>query len=379
MSRIRLGITGESGFIGSFVRLRAGQRAETITCIPCKDAWFDDESLLDAFVSQCDTIVHLAAMNRASGDPEEIYDTNMRLVRALRDAMLRRPGVGHIVFASSLQEERDNPYGRSKRDGRFVLEEWAREAGSVCSSIVIPNVFGPYCRPHYNSVIATFSHQLVHRETPRIDIDAEIPFLHVWDLAVRIIEVVEQGRWSPDLNPFTPSVRSVSSLLATLQEFAAVYLGEGRIPPLPDPFSVALFNTFRSYIPVEQRIFEPVAREDPRGYLIEILKTGTGGQVFFSRTEPGITRGNHYHTRKIERFCVVAGEAVIRTRRIGRSEINTYNVSGEAPKYLDMPVFCTHSIENVADVPLLTLFWSNEVFDPVDADTYFEPVIGEQP
>ncbi|HOJ04275.1 MAG TPA: NAD-dependent epimerase/dehydratase family protein [Bacteroidota bacterium] len=376
MSVATLGITGATGFIGYFVRTHAALRPG-LRCVLCQDEWFEDSHAMDAFVQQCDSILHLAAMNRTDGDPEDIYRTNMRLVYTLRDALQRNPGPNHILFSSSTQESRDNPYGRSKREGGRVLQDWAKSAGARCSLLTIPNVFGPFCRPFYNSVVATFCHQLVHGEQPRIDIDAEIPLIYVVDLAESILNAVQQTHERDGLVEFRPERRSVSWLLRELQSFSAAYLDEGRVPSFASPFDTALFNTFRSYIPSDRRRFEPPMRSDARGYLVEILKSLSGGQIFFSRTLPGVTRGNHFHTRKVERFCVVEGQASIRLRRTGTATCDEYHVTGSRPVFIDMPVYYTHSIENTGSSALLTLFWSNEIYNPDDADTHIDPVVQE--
>jgi UDP-2-acetamido-2,6-beta-L-arabino-hexul-4-ose reductase len=375
--KVRVGITGESGFVGSFVRLKIIQSSESHTHIPSRDCFFQDPSVLRKFVHECDVIVHLAAMNRTDGEPSEIYETNMRLVQQLIEALQDHPGTPHVIFASSIQEERDNIYGRSKRDGRMLLAKWAMETQNPFSGLLIPNVFGPYGRPNYNSVVATFCHQLTQGETPIIDQDAEIPFIHVWDLAQKIHEHIE-NRITGDAIAVAESVRmKVSTLLEHLQRFQELYGYEGRIPGFENGFLVSLFNTFRSYYDESHFPLRPLKREDDRGYLVELLKTATGGQVFYSVSRPGITRGNHYHTRKIERFCVLEGEAVIRIRRVGNDKVQEYHVTGEEPGFVDMPVFCTHSITNTGTGNLITIFWTNEIFDPADTDTYFEPVFEE--
>lgn len=377
MKRLRIGITGESGFLGSYVRIAVMQLADAFTHVPFFDEFFEDTARLDDFAGACDVIVHLAAMNRTAGDQEEIYETNMRLVHLLCDALKRRPGATHVIFASSTQEVRDTPYGRSKREGREVLLHWADNAGATCTSMSIPNVFGPFCRPYYNSVIATFCHQLTHGEAPQINVDAEIPYVHVWQVAQIILDAARRGYWDSDAMPFPVTTTAVSSLLDTLTRYDACYKNEGRIPVLENRFEMDLFNTLRSYYPAAAFPFLPPKRTDQRGYLVELLKTGTGGQVFYSHTEPGITRGNHYHTRKIERFCVLQGEGLIRIRRVGGTDMQEYHLSGTQPSTIDMPVFCTHSITNVGAGPLLTLFWSNEIFDPSDPDTYVDLVMRE--
>lgn len=372
----RVGITGMSGFVGSFIKLKL-QVQDRYDILAFEDEYFDDEERFQRWVNDCDVIVHLAAINRTDGDQELIYETNIRLVRRLIAALRNHPGEPHVLFASSIQEENNSPYGRSKREGRKLLEEWARETGHHFSGLVIPNVYGPFGLPFYNSVVATFCHQLTHGEAPRIDRDADILFIHVWELAEAVLMQIENKQEDMEVRISETFRMSVSTLLGRLEHFHDVYHREGRIPELDGIVEINLFNTLRSFYKTEQFPIYPERREDARGHLVELVKTGTGGQVFFSVTKPGITRGNHFHTRKIERFCVVEGEAVIRLRRMGTSEVIEHQVSGSSPGFVDMPVFCTHSITNIGTDDLITLFWTNEVFDPSDPDTYFAPVLEE--
>lgn len=369
---ISVGITGQPGFIGSHLYNHLGLSPEKYTRIPCKDEFFEDSAALKNFVGQCDTIVHLAAMNR-HGDPNVIYETNLKLVKKLIDAAESLGHFPQIIFSSSTQEELDNLYGKSKRDGRILFENFAQKHQSVFNGFVIPNVFGAFGRPYYNSVISTFSHQLTHGETPRIDVDKELKLIYVTELVNHFIEKIG----SPESNtvhiPHT-SESSVTTLLKILEGYKEIYFENNMIPQLNNAFEVALFNTFRSYINYDHRAVKLKKHTDDRGYLVETIKEFTGGQSFFSYTVPGITRGNHFHTRKVERFCVLQGEALIKMRRIGTEQIYEYRVSGNEPVTVDMPIYHTHNITNVGDTPMLTSFWTNEIFNPNDSDTYFEVV-----
>jgi UDP-2-acetamido-2,6-beta-L-arabino-hexul-4-ose reductase len=166
----------------------------------------------------------------------------------------------------------------------------------------------------------------------------------------------------------------VSDILARLCEFKEWYLDRHIVPNLNGPFDTALFNTFRSFIEPDHFPVYPEVHADDRGYLAEVLKELSGGQVFFSVTRPGITRGNHFHMRKVERFCVVQGEAVIRLRKIGTDQTIEYHVQVSKPSFVDIPVYYTHNITNVGTTDVLTLFWTNELFDPADPDTFYEGI-----
>lgn len=373
MIKKKIGITGQSGFIGTHLSNYLKIKQDECSQIPFEDSFFANESKLDAFVRDCDAIVHLAAMNRHE-DPNVIYNTNIELVKKLIASMERTDHYPHILFSSSTQEEKNNPYGKSKKEGRRLLADNAEQHGSVFSGLVIPNVFGPFGHPFYNSVVATFCHQLAHDQQPQIKIDADLDLIYV-DSLVKIIYDIIKKRFNHQEIRVKPDITiKVSDILAKLIEYKTLYLEQNIIPKFDNCFEVSLFNTYRSFIEHDHYPVHLDIRADDRGYLIEALKSNVGGQVFYSSTRPGITRGNHYHTRKIERFCVVQGEALIRLRKICTNEIIEYYVNGEKPATIDMPVFYTHNITNIGDGDLLTLFWTNEIFDPDDPDTYYKEV-----
>jgi UDP-2-acetamido-2,6-beta-L-arabino-hexul-4-ose reductase len=375
---LKVGITGQSGFIGNYLFNFLKLKKDEITLIPFEDGFFNNEVLLKTFVNDCDAIVHLAAMNRHP-DPQFLYDTNLNLVTQLLQAFdsgaKKHP---HILFSSSTQEEMDNLYGKSKRDGRRLFEQWAKLNNARFTAFVIPNVFGPFGNPFYNSVLATFCHQLTHDEQPKIVVDANLKLIYVNELTDLFYQKITSRREGSGIETFNvpnTSENKVSEILSILENFKNVYLKGAGFPQLNSKFEVNLFNTFRSYI--DHSSYYPVLlnkNTDHRGAFTETVKTSLGGQFSFSTTFPGVTRGNHFHTRKIERFIVIKGKGTIELRRIGTSEILHFDLDGEKPSFVDMPVWYTHNITNVGDDELITLFWINEFFNPDDPDTYFEKV-----
>jgi UDP-2-acetamido-2,6-beta-L-arabino-hexul-4-ose reductase len=315
----------------------------------------------------------MAAVNRHSDD-DFIYSKNVELVNKLIDSLESTDTQPHVLYSSSTQEFIDNPYGRSKRKGRELLIQWAEKNNAPFTGMILPNVFGPFCKPFYNSVIATFCHQLTHHEEPKVIVDTEQKLIYVNDLVQAVNEIIEKGLSDQAYNVEPTGILKVSDTLEKLKRFRDIYFLNRVIPPLTDNLELALFNTYRSYIDTKGIPFELSLKSDDRGYLVELIKENTGGQAFFSTTKPGITRGNHYHTRKIERFCVVKGEAVIKLRRIGNDEITEFRVTGAKPVIIDMPVFYTHNITNKGNSELLTIFWSHEIFNPDDPDTFYEEV-----
>ncbi|MBN1182835.1 MAG: NAD-dependent epimerase/dehydratase family protein [Bacteroidales bacterium] len=371
---VHIGITGQSGFIGTHLFNYFNLLKDAVQVVPFEDQYFSEKSDLESFVSKCDAIVHLAALNRHN-EPQAIYDTNIRLVKHLISALDNTGVRPHILFSSSTQEERDNIFGKSKREGRHLLMQWAERNGAPFTGMVIPNVFGPFGNPYYNSVVATFSHQLTHDEQPRIEIDASLKLIYIGDL-VKIIWYLIKNRVSDGEFKVSPTDEAnVTEILTLLQRFEDQYLENGIIPDLSDPFERNLFNTFLCY--VDHTKFFPCKLKlntDDRGSFVETVKLNSGGQVSFSTTKPGVTRGNHFHTRKAERFAVIKGKARIQLRRIGTDRIMDFELDGIEPAFVDMPVWHTHNITNIGTDDLYTIFWINELYDPADPDTFFEEV-----
>jgi len=371
---VRVGITGQAGFIGRHLYNTLGLYPAEFERIDFKREYFDDQGKLDEFVEQCDVVVHLAAMNRHD-DPEVIYKTNINLVERLISSLNKTKSKAHVLFSSSTQEEKDNLYGRSKKEGRELMAKWAKDSGGKFTGLVIPNVFGPFGLPNYNSVVATFCYKLTHNETPKIDVDGELKLIYVGELADAILKEIRIGENKPiAIVPYT-SQCTVSELLSLLECYQSEYQSKGIIPKLNNRFETNLFNTFRCYMDTGNHFPVKFAQHtDSRGAFVEVIRLNVGGQVSFSTTVPGITRGNHFHTRKIERFAVIKGKALIQLRRIGTNKILDFYLDGTEPAYVDMPVWYTHNIKNTGEEELYTIFWINEFFDPNNADTYFENV-----
>ena len=370
--RLQVGITGQSGFIGQHLIRLLREKKEEIEIIPFEKAFFENSDLLDSFVKKCDVIVHLAAMNR--GDENRLYETNKSLATCLVASLERTNSKPRIIYSSSIQEEKNNPYGLSKKESGKIISLWAAKSQASFVSLIIPNVFGPFCKPFYNSVVATFCYQLTHNHECQVERDASIKLIYIEKLVEVIFQQIKAENVSPRIVVECDAERKVSEILAQLLRFKDEYVIKGIVPDFLTQFDVALFNTFRSYL---EPNFFPVkysVNADSRGALIELIKERTGGQVFYSVTRPGAIRGNHYHKRKIERFSVISGEAMIKLRRVGSPEVIAYQVDGTNPCYIDMPVYYTHNLANIGKTDLLTIFWTNEIFDKRDPDTYYEEV-----
>lgn len=371
---LKIGITGQAGFVGQHLYHTLGLSPDDFERINFDISFFDDTNLLKDFVAKCDVIVHLAAMNRHH-DPEVIYKTNVGLVQKLIKALEDTNSKAHVLFASSTQEEKDNLYGKSKKEGRELMANWAKKSGGIYTGMIIPNVFGPFGHPNYNSVVATFCHKLAFNETPTIEVDGDLKLIYVAELVNKIIQEIDKRVTNEAFFINHTKEIKVSEILALLQIYRKQYQENGEIPAINNDFEHNLFNTFRCYMDIKNHF--PVKftqHTDPRGSFVEIIRLGIGGQVSFSTTVPGITRGNHYHTRKIERFAVIKGKALIQLRKIGTDEILDFYLDGNEPAYVDMPIWYTHNIKNIGNDILYTNFWINEAYNPENADTYFENV-----
>lgn len=376
---MKIGITGQSGFIGTHLYnyLALKDKAERIRF---EDAYFSDDKKLQNWVMQCDIIVHLAAVNRHN-NPEVIYDTNIKLVKKLISACEATHSRPHIFFSSSTQEELGNPYGNSKKDGRKLFEEWAKSNKAQYTSFIIPNVFGPFGKPYYNSFIATFCYQLTHKEEPKVVKDSKVKLIYIGELVEEFWKRINMQRDSNDTTKYEmihlkhTKEAAVSRVLSFLTSYKFDYFYNGIIPDLSNTFEKNLFNTFLCYIDYEKFFpFHLPIKTDDRGSFVETVKLKSGGQISFSTTGPDIIRGNHFHARKVERFAVMKGKAIIKFRRIDTDRIYSFELNGNKPSFVDMPIWHTHSITNIGEEDLYTLFWINELYDPKDSDTYFEVV-----
>ncbi|MCS7469423.1 NAD-dependent epimerase/dehydratase family protein [Stieleria sp. ICT_E10.1] len=361
-------ITGSDGLVGWHTRCLV-HRLDGVQFIPCNRQQFADDVYLDAALTKADAVIHLAGANR--GEPNEVAQTNRDLAKRLVDRLAATSETLHVLFSNSIHSDRDTPYGQSKRDAAETLRQWADQSGACFTNLVLPHIFGEHGRPFYNSVVSTFAHQLVAGESPQIREDGELELIHAGQVAELFLTHV-RSQTNDDIRPVGIRMK-VSELLSRISSLWKSYTG-GVFPNTTCPTDTQLFNTLRSMMTPEQRAIDLTLHSDQRGGLFEALRCDGGGQVFYSTTKPGITRGNHFHTRKVERFLVVSGDAEIRLRRVLTDEVLMYRVSGERPQAIDMPTLHTHNITNVGQTELKTLFWCNEHFNADDADTFFETV-----
>ncbi len=372
---LSIGITGADGLIGWHVRAFLRTFRPQVDVRLATRPTFENADTLAQFTHGLDAIVHCAGVNRGKDSKVETVNIELahKLVQACESAMRDGGHYPDVVYTNSTHAGSNTAYGRGKQDAAVLLLEASARNGGRCANLILPHVFGEFGKPFYNSVVSTFCHQLAVGEITRINVDGDLELVHAQTVAARCIAAVE-GREKGDLR-MGGSPLKVSELHEKLKAMAESYFSRNIVPDLRDRHDQALFNTLRSYRFPEHARSTPVLHRDDRGTLFEAVKSDNGGQAFLSTTHPGVTRGNHFHSYKFERFLVCKGEAEIRLRRLFSDQIHSLNVSGDSPQCIDIPTFYTHDISNTGAGELVTLFWANEIFEPDRSDTFSEMVL----
>ena len=357
-------VTGSEGFLGKNLRVALGR-------IPglAVQGFDRGDTLADLarWAAEADVVYHLAGVNRPER-VEEFEEGNLRLTETLLGLLPRGRPVT-LVLSSSTQATLDNPYGRSKRGAEDAVRRWS-EGGGRALVYRLPGLFGKWSRPDYNSVVATFCHNLARGLPITVrDPDFAVELAYVDDVVAEFLKALDgaQGVVAPT---FRVTLGELARRIEALRDVRTTL----RLPDLADPLNRRLYATFLSYLPEDAFAYQPEKRTDARGSLVELLKSEPFGQVFVSRSSPGVVRGHHFHDTKIEKFCVVQGRAVISFRHVLGGEVLRYEVEGKDMTVVDIPPGYTHSIENLGDGEMVTLFWSSQVFDPARPDTWPEKV-----
>ncbi|HEX2920993.1 MAG TPA: NAD-dependent epimerase/dehydratase family protein [Bacteroidales bacterium] len=367
-------ITGAKGFIGKnlIAELKNRQSGEIFE--------FDSENTIDElenFTRTCDIVFHLAGINRPK-NVEEFSKGNFDFTNTLLSSLRKHNNSSPIIFSSSVQAKLDNPYGKSKLAAENTLITYSLETGIPVSIYRLFNVFGKWCRPSYNSVVATFCHNIARNLPIQInDPESRMQQVYIMDVVDSFIRKAEQISRRNDheiIESFEPAYEiKVGELASTLYSFKETR-NNLSIPDQGDPLTRKLYATYLSYLPENEFSYPLKMNIDNRGSFTEFIRTTDRGQVSVNITKPGIVKGNHWHHTKNEKFLVVSGNGIIRFRKPGNTEIIEYNVNGETLVVVDIPTGYTHNIENVGTTDLITIMWANEAFDHENPDTYFEKV-----
>ena len=359
-------ITGGQGFLGWHTRAALLEESVSATRLPVGE--HSDPNEASRALDGADRLIHIAGVNRGSDD--DVREGNLLLARQAADALRKAHTPPPVVaFANSTQSLGGGVYGDAKAAASEILRGAANDVGADYVDVILPNLFGEHGRPFYNAVTATFAHRIAAGDMPAVDNDKDLTLLHVQDAA----DLLTGQSNITELSSIT-TVASVSELLAKLLAIAETYR-RGEIPDVAAKFDRDLFNTYRSYVFPDQAPVRLTRHADARGSFFEIIRSHGGpGQSSFSTTEPGISRGDHFHRRKVERFTVLSGAATISLRKLFTEEVVEFRVTGDAPVAVDMPTMWSHKITNIGSETLYTSFWTNDIFDPESPDTIAEAV-----
>lgn len=365
-------VTGANGFVGKHLIFALRQQKDIeITEITRAS---DPKAIQDAYRS-ADIIYHLAGVNRPEHD-SEFLEGNAAPTKDLVDTLKSFGKATPIVYSSSLQATVENAYGKSKVAAERVIEEYSQTSGASCAVYRLKNIFGSRCRPHYNSVVATYCYSITRSLPITVnDPNRELELVWVGDVVKAFLTHLPKNEsfHSKGLAEIASYKITLQDLSAKLYEFSKIR-ENGVIPDMSDRLMKLLHSTFISYYPVDNLAAAVDMKTDPRGSLFELIRSKQAGQIFVSTTKPGITRGNHHHVLKIEKFCVIQGEAEISFRDKDGAEVYTYHMEPGKIRILDIPPGYTHKIVNIGSVDLITIFWANEPFDSQNPDTHFEAV-----
>lgn len=365
-------VTGAKGFVGR--NLCAELRNLGYTDILEYDL-DTDSSLLEEYTQECEFVFHLAGINRPE-NTDEFMKGNFGFTSVLLEALERHQNKAEIVLSSSIQAEKDNPYGESKRAGEKLIKAYGERTGAKVLIYRFPNLFGKWSRPNYNGVVATFCYNISHGLPIQVnDPDAEICFAYIDDVVEEMLAALV-GREHCDGVFCSIPITEVVKLGRVAELIQSFYRSREDlvVPDLGDAFTRKLYATYLSYLPEDQFGYLLKKNQDERGSFTEFLRTPDRGQVSVNVAKPGITKGQHWHHTKNEKFLVVSGEALIQFRKIGSQQVIEYRVKGDEMKVIDIPTGYTHNIINVGDTDLITVMWASEPFAPEHPDTYFEKV-----
>jgi UDP-2-acetamido-2,6-beta-L-arabino-hexul-4-ose reductase len=368
-NKMKVLVTGSQCFIGKNLILELKNRGY-------KDILeFDidsDISLLDGYTRDCEFIFHLAGVNRPIHEQEFVtgnYGFTENILGKLREHNKRVP----IIITSTIQAELDNPYGKSKKAGEDAVFLFGSEMNSKVFVYRLPNAFGKWCKPNYNSVVATFCHNIARGLDIKInDPSVLLKLVYIDDVVSEFIDVMEGKKCNTEKFCSMQTVYSITlgRLAELLQSFKA-----GRdsltVPNMGNELEKKLYSTYLSYLPSDQISYQLKMNQDERGSFTEFLRMAERGQISINVLKPGITKGNHWHHTKCEKFIVVSGEGVIRLRKVDTNERMEYLVNDDKMEVVDIPPGYTHNIQNIGSADMVTIMWANECFDPAKPDTYY--------
>ncbi len=362
-------VTGAEGFVGKNLcaNLALNNKYEVFE--------FDlntEKTLLDKYCEECDFVVHLAGVNRPERT-DEFAKGNSGFTGELLDTLKCKNNKCPVLITSSVQATLDNPYGKSKKDAEDFVFSYGKETEAQIFVYRMPNVFGKWCRPNYNSAIATFCNNIANDLPITVnDRNYMMNMVYIDDVVNEIVKAIEgNANKVGEFCEVSPvHQRTLGQIVDLIYSFKASR-DERKIPDMSDEFTKDLYATYLSYLPEDKFSYPLKMNVDERGSFTEIIRTLDRGQVSVNISKPGITKGNHWHNTKNEKFVIVSGKGVVRFRKLGEDKVIEYYASGDKIEVIDIPTGYTHNIENLGDTDLVTIMWCNEPFDPEKPDTFF--------
>ena len=365
---LKILITGAGGFIGKNLIAELRNRGFHDILSYTKE---EDPALLETYAKECDFVFHLAGVNRPIHD-DEFMAGNYRFTERLLMLLEEFGNTAPIVATSSIQAEQDHLYGKSKRAMEEALFHHESKTGAEVYVYRLPNVFGKWSKPDYNSVVATYCYYIARNKPIKIhDEKKELTLCYIDDVVEEFLHALQrnptrQSSYCKVSLTYQITLGDLAGLLESFKNRENLHIAN-----MGDDLTKKLYSTYISFLPKNQFAYNLKMNVDQRGSFTEFIKTPDRGQVSVNISKPGITKGNHWHHSKNEKFLVVSGEGVIRFRRLGSEEIIEYYVSGENMQVVDIPTGYTHSIVNIGRADLITIIWANECFNPKKPDTYY--------
>jgi UDP-2-acetamido-2,6-beta-L-arabino-hexul-4-ose reductase len=369
IEKMNILVTGANGFVGKNLIAKLKYKGFNNIFEFTRES---DSSLLEKYTKECNFVFHLAGVNRPKDD-KEFMEGNFGFTTKLLELLKKHGNKSPVLVTSSIQAEKDNPYGKSKKAGEDLLFAHSLETGAKALVYRLPNLFGKWSKPNYNTVVATYCHNIARDlDIQVINPDAYLTLCYIDDVLDEFFNALEGKPTVQDnycVVPITHNIK-LGELANLIRDFKESRSNIG-IPNMENALTKKLYSTYLSFLPEDKFSYDLKMNSDHRGSFTEFIRTPERGQVSVNVSKPGITKGNHWHHTKNEKFLVVSGEGLIRFRKIDSDEIIEYRVSGDKLQVVDIPTGFTHSIVNVGENDLVTVMWVNECFDPEKPDTYF--------
>lgn len=362
-------VTGANGFLGKNLIAELNNKGYHEIFKFGRENHVED---LDDYTKECDFVFHLAGINRPKHE-KEFFEGNVNLTKQLLDLLMKNNNNVPVVLSSTIQADRENTYGKSKKEAEMAMFQYHASTGAPVFVYRLPNLFGKWSKPNYNSVVSTFCFNIARNKSIQVnDPNIELTLCYIDDVINEFFNALNDNANKKDKYCFVEqtykiTLKSLAELIYSFKESR----NNLSIPNMQDALTKKLYSTYLSYLPESDFSYNLKMNVDDRGSFTEFIKSQDRGQVSVNISKPGITKGDHWHHTKNEKFLVVSGKGVIRFRKLESEKVIEYFVSGDKLEVVDIPTGYTHNIENLGDIDMVTIMWANELFDSNNPDTYY--------